>query len=173
MPPRPSRSSSLYRPAMTASGIGLGYAPSVSDVLAFEQAQALVLARSAPLTAESVALEDAVGRVTAEPVRAVVDLPPFASSAMDGFAVRSADLPGRVPIVARVAAGRPAERALGAGEAMEISTGGVVPAGADAVVPVEDVVRNGNDDVEIADPVTAGANVRPRGGDVAAGADVV
>ena len=66
---------------------------------------------------------------------ALVDLPPFASSAMDGFAVRAADLPGTLPVVERIAAGRPAQRALEAGEAMEISTGGVVPAGADCRHP--------------------------------------
>src|SRR5581483_1272203 len=114
---------------------------------------------------------DAAGRVAAEDVRALVDLPPFRSSAMDGFAVRAADLPGTLPIVGRVAAGRPAARPLGPGEAMEISTGGAVPEGADAVVPVEYVVVDGNR-VEFAQGVPAGANVRPRGGDVAAG-DVV
>ncbi|MBX5475486.1 MAG: molybdopterin molybdotransferase MoeA, partial [Thermoleophilia bacterium] len=83
----------------------------------------------------------------------------------------AADLPGTLPIVGRVAAGRPAARPLGPGEAMEISTGGAVPEGADAVVPVEYVVVDGNR-VEFAQGVPAGANVRPRGGDVAAG-DVV
>jgi molybdopterin molybdotransferase len=145
----------------------------VADVLTLEQAQALVLARTRPLAAEQVALADAAGRVTAAAVAAAVDLPPFPSSAMDGYAVRSADVPGRLPVVARIAAGRPAERPLAAGEAMEISTGGVVPAGADAVVPVEYVVNHGNDEVEIPEPVAAGSNVRPRGGDVAAGDPVV
>jgi molybdopterin molybdotransferase len=71
--------------------------------------------------------------VLAEPARAAVDLPPFASSAMDGFAVRSADTPGTLIVVDRIAAGRPAGQALAAGEAMGIATGGVVPDGADAV----------------------------------------
>src|SRR4051794_2225308 len=112
---------------MTVSGIGLGYAPNVGDLLTFEQAQALVLARVRPLAAERVRLGDASGRVTAATAHAVVDLPPFASSAMDGYAVRATDTPGSLPVVARIAAGRPASRALAAGEAMEISTGGVVP----------------------------------------------
>ncbi len=114
----------------------------------------------------------AAGRVTAEAARAVVDLPPFPSSAMDGFAVCAADLPGTLPIVARIPAGSPAHRPLAAGEAMAISTGGVVPDGADAVIPLEYVVERGNR-IEIAEVVTAGAHVRPRGGDVAAGAVVV
>jgi molybdopterin molybdotransferase len=158
---------------MTVSGIGLGYAPHMDDVLTFEQAQALVLARTQTLASEPVALAAAAGRVTAEAVAAAVDLPPFASSAMDGYAVRSADVPGRLPVVARIAAGRPAERPLVAGEAMEISTGGVVPEGADAVVPVEYVVKYDNDSVEVPERVAAGANIRPRGGDVAAGDAVV
>jgi molybdopterin molybdotransferase len=156
---------------MTESGIGLGYVPNVGAILTYEQAQALVLARAQPLASEVVELAAAAGRVTAVAAVAQVDLPPFPSSAMDGFAVRAADVPGRLPIVDRVAAGRPAERPLEAGEAMEISTGGVVPDGSDAVVPVEYVVQHDNE-VEIAEAVATGANVRPRGGDVHAG-DVV
>ncbi|MGZ8696396.1 MAG: molybdopterin molybdotransferase MoeA, partial [Gaiellaceae bacterium] len=114
----------------------------------------------------------AAGRVLAEDARAVVDLPPFPSSAMDGFAVRSEDTPGRLPIVARIAAGVPAPRALEAGEAMAIATGGVVPAGADSVIPIEYVVERDNS-VEIPNGVARGDNVRPRGGDVVAGVVVV
>ena len=134
-------------------------------------AQQRVLEHVRPLRAETVAVASAAGRVLAAAAVAVVDLPPFSSSAMDGFAVRSEDLPGRLPVVARIAAGRPAERPLAAGEAMAISTGGVVPDGADAVVPIESVFERDND-IETAEAPPAGANVRPRGGDVAAG-DVV
>src|SRR5439155_24456785 len=101
-----------------------------------------------------------------------VDLPPFASSAMDGCAVRTADTPGRLPIVARIAAGVPAPRALAAGEAMGIATGGVVPDGADSVVPIEYVVEHDNN-VEVPETVGQGDNIRPRAGDVAAGDAVV
>ena len=145
----------------------------MADLLTFEQAQARVLERSRTLASERVPLAFASGRVTAVQARSVVDLPPFASSAMDGYAVRSADLPGRLPVVARVAAGRPADRPLAAGEAMEISTGGVVPDGADAVVPVEYVVKHDNNAVEFPEAVVSGANVRPRGGDAAEGSAVV
>src|SRR4029450_5207556 len=141
------------------------------DLLSLEDAQAQILARVTPLEPEAVELADAAGRVTAEAARARVDLPPFPSSAMDGFAVRTADTPGRLPVVARVAAGRPADVAFSAGESMAIATGGVVPDGADAVVPIERVVDHGNE-VEVPDAVSQGDNVRPRGGDVAAG-DVV
>jgi molybdopterin molybdotransferase len=137
-----------------------------------EEAQRLVLEHAQPLPAERVPLERAAGRVLAEPARAIVDLPPFPSSAMDGFAVRAADVPATLPVVARVAAGRPAESSLGAGEAMGIATGGVVPEGADAVVPIEYVVEDDNN-VRVDGSLDVGANVRPRGGDLRAGEDVV
>jgi molybdopterin molybdotransferase len=137
-----------------------------------DEAQRLVLERVRPLPSERVPLEHAAGRVPAEAARAVVDLPPFPSSAMDGFAVRAEDVPGTLPVVARVAAGRPAPHELAPGEAMAIATGGVVPEGADAVVPIEYVVEHDNA-VEIADPVAVGTNVRPRGGDLRAGDEVV
>src|SRR5829696_895834 len=137
-----------------------------------EEAQRLILERVRPLPTEPVPIEAAAGRVLAEPAAAVVDLPPFASSAMDGFALRAADTPGTLPVVARIAAGRPAARALREGEAMAIATGGVVPEGADAVIPVESVVEHDNS-IEIAQAVPAAANVRPRGGDMRAGATVV
>jgi len=144
----------------------------VAALLTVGEAQARVMERVRPLALESVPVAAAAGRILAEPALAAVDLPPFPSSAMDGFAVRAADLPGRLPVVARIAAGRPAERELGQGEAMGIATGGVVPEGADAVIPVEYVVINDNEiDVEKAPEV--GANVRPRGGDVCAGEVVV
>jgi len=136
----------------------------VTDLLTLEAAIEAVLARSAPLPRERVSLGDAGGRVLAEPALALVDLPPFASSAMDGFALRSADTPGRLPVVARIAAGSPAPRALRPGEAMGIATGGVVPEGADAVVPIERVVQQ-DDSLDIPEPVGHNDNVRPRGGD--------
>jgi molybdopterin molybdotransferase len=141
------------------------------ELLSLAEAQARVLERAKPLEAEPVGVAAALGRVVAEEAHAVVDLPPFPSSAMDGFAVRAADTPGTLPVVARIAAGVPAPRALAAGEAMAISTGGVVPDGADCVVPIERVVDRDND-VEIPVSVDHGDNIRPRAGDVSAG-DVV
>jgi molybdopterin molybdotransferase len=144
----------------------------VTELLSVDAALQAVLARVEPLLAERVRLAEAAGRVLAAPASAIVDLPPFASSAMDGFAVRVADTPGRLPVVARVAAGRPAPRPLQAGEAMGIATGGVVPDGANAVVPIERVTAE-DDRVEIPERVSEGANVRPRGGDVSSGSVVV
>jgi molybdopterin molybdotransferase len=143
----------------------------MADLISLEEALACIFEQVRPLDAERVPLPAAAGRVIADDARSLVDLPPFASSAMDGFAVRSSDTPGRLPIVARIAAGVPAPRALEAGEAMGIATGGVVPEGADAVIPIEDVVESDNG-VEIEQPVGKGDNVRPRGSDVSAG-DVV
>jgi molybdopterin molybdotransferase len=143
----------------------------VPELLTIEDALASVLERARPLGDEQVPLEDAVGRVLARDARAAVDLPPFPSSAMDGYAVRAADVPGRLPVVARIAAGRPADRGLEAGEAMGIATGGAVPPGADAVVPVEEASEQ-DDEVELAG-TEYGRHVRPRGGDVAAEAVVL
>ena len=143
----------------------------MADLISVDEALRAVLARAEPLEAERVRLDAAAGRVLARPALAVVDLPPFASSAMDGFAVGAADTPGRLPVVARIAAGRPAERPLAQGEAMGIATGGVVPEGADAVVPIERVEVLG-DAVEFSEAAEPCGNVRPAGGDVSAG-DVV
>jgi len=144
----------------------------VSAPVTVEEALAHVLAHARPLPAEPVPLDQAVWRVLAEDARSAVDLPRFASSAMDGFAIRAADVPGTLPVVARIAAGNPAGRPLAAGEAMGIATGGVVPSGADAVVPIELVTEQG-DAVRVPDRVAVGANVRPRAGDVGAGDLVV
>ncbi len=123
------------------------------------------------LDAERVPIERAAGRVLAEPAPALVDLPPFPSSAMDGYAVRAADTesaPVRLPVVAHIAAGSPAERPLAPGEAMAISTGGAVPDGSDSVVPLEQV-EEGAEEIQIPASVALGDNVRPRAGDVSTG----
>ncbi|HEX2432660.1 MAG TPA: gephyrin-like molybdotransferase Glp [Gaiellaceae bacterium] len=144
----------------------------MASLLSLEEAQRRILERVVRLPDEQVALDHVAGRVTAADVESRVDLPPFDSSAMDGFALRSADTPGRLPVVERIAAGRPASRALTAGEAMGIATGAAIPDGADAVIPIEDVVDHGNE-IEIAERVERGADVRPRGGDLRAGQVVV
>lgn len=147
----------------------------MAELIAFEEAQRIVLERAKPLEAERVPIERAAGRVLAEAAVAVVDLPPFPSSAMDGFALRAEDTGGaplELPVVEQVAAGSPAGRPLAAGEAMAISTGGAVPEGADSVVPVE-LVEERNGHVGLQEPVPEGANVRGRGGDVRAGETVL
>jgi len=143
----------------------------VPELLTVEQALERVLEHAHPLPTETVTLEDAFGRVLREPARSAVDLPPFPSSAMDGFALRAAETPGELPIAFRVAAGAAPPGPLPAGAAAGIATGGTVPDGADAVVPVE-IVEDRGDRLIIPDASTAGRHIRPRGGDVGAG-DVV
>ena len=145
------------------------------ELISITEAQRRVLERVRPLEAERVPIERAAGRVLAEPAAALVDLPPFPSSAMDGYTLRAADTeqaPVTLPVVARIPAGAPAGRSLGAGEAMAIATGGAVPEGADAVVPVERVEET-DEGLLVRDPVAAGAHVRERGGDVRAGDEVL
>ena len=144
----------------------------MGELVTIDAALDAILGAVSPLEAERVALRDAHGRFLAHAADSTIDLPPFASSAMDGFAVRAADTPGRLPVSDSSAAGRPASMALAAGAAIAIATGAVVPEGADAVVPMEDVDQSDNI-VAIASPVALGANVRPRGGDVRQGETVV
>jgi molybdopterin molybdotransferase len=144
----------------------------VAPLQTVEEALASVLERVVPLASERVQLGAVAGRVLAAPAVARVDLPPFPSSAMDGFAVLASDTPGMLPIGARIAAGAPASAPLAAGTAAEISTGAAVPDGANAVVPIEEVVET-DGHVEIRAAAEPGAHVRPRGGDVAAGTVVV
>jgi molybdopterin molybdotransferase len=144
--------------------------PDMADLISIAEARKRVLAAVRPLPSEDVSLEAALGRVLAEEARSDGDLPPFDSSAMDGYAV-VAGPGGELPVVGESRAGRPAERPLSAGEAMRISTGAAVPAGADAVVPIERVeVLDGRVRV----PATEeGAHIRRAGEDVPAGHSVI
>lgn len=132
----------------------------------------------APLGArpsEVVPLDDALGRITASPVESPLDLPPFRNSQMDGFAVRAADVaavPVTLPIAGEVAAAPGSPAPLAPGTAVRIMTGAMVPAGADAVVPVEDTEPDA-DGVRILRARAAGEYVREAGSDLAAGADVL
>ena len=130
-------------------------------------ARARMLAEASVLPAETVSIVQSSGRVLAEDVTAVRDQPPFAASAMDGWAVRSADAPGALSIVGESAAGHGFSGTVNPGEAVRIFTGAAVPAGCDAVVIQEDATRDGE---TVAVPaVTAGHHVRPAGGDFKAG----
>ena len=137
-------------------------------MLAPSEALELILARTPSLGAEEHAVTAGlVGRVLAAPVVSSTDVPPFAISAMDGYAVRSADLgDGALPVAFRVAAGD-APSALPAGTAAGIATGAPMPAGADSVVPIEDAEER--DGALVAAPPAPGAAVRVAGGDVASG----
>jgi molybdopterin molybdotransferase len=142
----------------------------VPNLLTVDEALARIVQHARPLPIESVPVADADGRIVREPACAAVDLPPFPSSAMDGFAVRSADTPGDLPVSFRVAAGSAPPGPLSVGAAAGIATGGTVPDGADAVVPIE-LVEDSGERVTVP-AVEHGQHVRPRGGDVREG-DVV
>ena len=142
------------------------------ELLTLEGAFERILEHATPLPVESIAVGEAAGRVLREPARATVDLPPFPSSAMDGFAVRAADTPGELPVAFRVAAGAAPPGPLPPLAAAGIATGGTVPGEADAVVPVE-LVEDRGDRVVISAPAARGQHVRPRGGDVHEGDAVV
>lgn len=147
--------------------------------IGLEQAQAAVLAEAAPLPAVAVAPGEALGLHLAGNVVATEPLQGFDNSAMDGFAVRAADVaeagPGAaatLTVIGESRAGRPATVAVGPGEAVAISTGAMVPAGADAVVRIEDtaVLAAG---VAVGAAASPGQNVRRAGEDIGAGETVL
>lgn len=147
-----------------------------NEMLTVEQARAFLLERARPLhETETVGIEQALGRVLARGQRASFDVPGHDNSAMDGYAVCSRDVETQealwLPVVQRIAAGDlgiPLER----GQAARIFTGAPMPGGADAVVMQEHCKVEGNQ-VCIRGPVRPGQNVRPRGNDIAAGAEVL
>src|SRR6202051_357032 len=131
------------------------------------EALSAVLAGAEPLPEEMVALDAAHHRVLARDVAALRTQPPQAMSAMDGYAVRSADasaVAARLKVIGEVAAGRPFEKIVGKGEAVRIFTGGVIPKGADAVIIQEDTVVEGGG-ITITEVAIAGRHIRPAGVD--------
>ena len=123
-----------------------------------------VLAGAEALPEEMVALDAAYHRVLARDVAALRTQPPLAMSAMDGYAVRAADAAAgaRLKLIGEVAAGRPFENRIGAGEAVRIFTGGVIPDGADAVVIQEDTVAEGSH-IAVTEAAHPGRHIRPAG----------
>jgi molybdenum cofactor synthesis domain-containing protein len=155
------------------------------DLIPLGEAQRRVLDGIETLPAETLDLAEAGGRVLATPVRSVLTVPAWRNSAMDGFAVRSADVaaasPG-TPVVLRVLgevpAGRAPDVAVEAGAVLRITTGAMIPPGADAVVPVEDTDAPAGASaipatVAIRVPAARGANVRLPGTDASAGAHLL
>jgi len=144
----------------------------------------IVLRAVHPVESETVSLTDALGRTLAAPITARVDIPVFDNSAMDGFAVRFADVasattdgPARLRVVADLPAGTDLDPALGHGEAARIMTGSPVPSDSDAIVPFEDTVGGLHDSLtEIVVTVTPrapGAHIRHRGEDAVVGDEIV
>src|SRR5579883_2513568 len=143
-----------------------------AELVAPEVVLAAILATIDPLPPRRTPLAQCAGRVVAQDVVAPAALPRFTNAAMDGFAVRRADLPGRLRIVGHCLAGEPGVAAIGAGQAAAIATGAVLPQGADTVVALEQVAGEG-DRVAAPCPPAAGAHVRLAGEDVAAGQVVI
>ncbi len=148
-------------------------------MLTVEEALERILAEITRLGQETVALPEAVGRVLAQPIASSESVPPFANSAMDGYALRSEDArdasqshPRRLRLMGTVQAGSVAERAVGAGEAMRILTGAPLPPGADAVIQQE-LTQAGEGWVELQQPVAPGNNVRHAGEDIRPGTRVL
>lgn len=136
-------------------------------MISFDEALALVAEAAKPLGTEPVLLSEAHGRTLAEPVVAEVDAPPRDVSAMDGYAVRETDLPGRLPVAGTAYPGDPVSR-LAPGSCIRIFTGGPVPEGADRIVIQEEVQRDG--DVATFGEAGGGRHIRKCGADFARGA---
>jgi molybdenum cofactor synthesis domain-containing protein len=144
------------------------------NLLSPAQAVAAYLARVvlSPRAPERIRLDDAYGRILAETIVADADYPSAPRSAMDGFAITADHAPGTFSVVGEIAMGRPWGRSLIPGQAVRIPTGGVVPDGADAVVPLEDV-RVSGPSVAVEQRLEAGTNVNPKAGDMTAGSTVL
>ncbi len=155
--------------------------------LTVQEALTAVLAPLTILPPEPVALPDALGRVLAAPITAQDNLPPFANSAMDGYAFIAADLvgatsdqPATLRVIGDIAAGSAPTIQIERGTAVRIMTGAPIPPGADAVIPVEDTNENWRDKarplpttIQINRPVKPGDYIRPPGGDIQAGQTVL
>src|SRR3954470_4117481 len=143
----------------------------MADLLTIDEARALVLGTVTRLDSDERPIADALGRALAEDVAAERDVPSFANSAMDGFALRSGSAGRELRIVGESRAGTPAEVAVGAGEPVRISRAAAMPGGAGGVLPVEEAEDRGETVVAGAE-VIAGTNVREPGEDLRGG-DVI
>ena len=151
-------------------------------MISVEEHLATILAAVRPAEPVRLPLSDCVGLVLCEEIRSLVDLPGFDNSAMDGYAVRSADVEGAdpavpgsavtLPVVGEVAAGGVATIPVALGQAVRIMTGAMMPEGADAIIRVEDT-DGGTETVEIRAGAAIGTSVRPAGEDVRAGTVVL
>ena len=131
-------------------------------MISVAEAKAKILETVVPRPSVQVTLAEARGRILAEEIRSPFDLPLFTNSAMDGYAVRGADHPVLLTLVATVAAGEILETPLPEGSAVRIFTGAMLPDGADAVVKQEEVIQS-DQKIRILRPVSPGENVRYRG----------
>ena len=144
----------------------------VPQLPSIDEARATLLAAVQPLTPTNLPVNDTLGLVLAEDVRAAHDVPSFANSAMDGFAVRAGQAGQRLRIAGESRAGAPYASTILDGEAVRISTGAALPAGADGVLQIE-LVQDDEDAVTLREAVAPGRNVRDAGTDLRAGATVL
>ena len=153
----------------------------IRETIPLDEALGLILESATPVSrTERVPLRDADGRVLAVAITSAMDVPPFDRAAMDGFAVRAEDTfgagrhePKTLRVVEKVYTGQVPGRSVGAGDCIEIATGAPMPAGADAVVMVEETERSGGDQVRIYTPVYPRQHVGRRGADIGAGSAVL
>ena len=152
-----------------------------TSTISLEEARRRLDAAVRPIArTERVRLEDGAGRVAAVDVTSPIDVPPFARSAMDGYAVVAATTagasrssPSRLRLLDRIYTGQPSAVTVTPGACAEIATGAPLPAGADAVVMVEDTAKHADHDIDIFSPAAAGQNIGRRGADIVAGDRVV
>jgi len=152
-----------------------------TSTISLEEARRRLDAAVRPIArTERVRLEDGAGRVAAADVTSPIDVPPFARSAMDGYAVVAATTagasrssPSRLRLLDRIYTGQPSAVTVTPGACAEIATGAPLPAGADAVVMVEDTAKHADHDIDIFSPAAAGQHIGRRGADIVAGDRVV
>ena len=153
----------------------------IRETLPLEEALALVLEAAVPITrTERVGIRDANGRVLAEEATAALDVPPFDRAAMDGYAVVAEDTfgagrydPKVLRCIEKVYTGQLPSRSISRGECIEIATGAPMPAGADAVVMVEETEKSGSDDIRVFTPVYPRQHVGRRAADISAGSPLL
>jgi molybdopterin molybdotransferase len=143
------------------------------QLITITQARDTVLASVRPLPIEVIPVAQALDRILAEEIHALGDVPPFPSSAMDGYAAQTVSAGTELKIVGESRAGAPTGKRLAPGEAIRISTGAAVPAGAQAVIRQEDVEEHGPDTVRVLTDLTSARNIRPAGEVMASGARVL
>jgi molybdopterin molybdotransferase len=152
-----------------------------TSTISFDEAQQRLRSAVVPIErTERIALHKAAGRVAADDIVSTLDVPPFARSAMDGYALVAADAaaasvdsPARLRIVERIFTGQMPRMAIVRGTCAEIATGAPLPDGADAVVMVEQTALDGDSHVHIQAPATAGQNIGRRAADISTGAIVL
>ena len=141
-------------------------------LISIARARELVLEHVEPLDHEQVEVGDALDRVLAEDVHAAGDVPPFACSAMDGYAIKAGPAGRTLTVTGESRAGTPSAGGLREGEAIRISTGAAVPPGATAVIRQEDTEAS-QGTVSVSEPVAEGENIRQPGEDMRAGTEVL